>query len=257
MMQTAARLAATALLALLAACGGSSVFDQDGGPPDALQGSWFGTIDSNFTSAGSLATFRIEINGNGNITDVMIGGTNPPLTGSPIGTADGLSQYGLSDGREMSIFLDSDGGRFGFFIDDDSVGVVERDATSLPMFMDDDIVGSFIGMEYELDSTYDVEAARDARATGMTAPNGFNTQLDVPPSCTTAGTPNSVDMSFGVFETGSYVDTTAPPNALCLGEGELKVYLSPDTELLVAVACEGAFGTAAIPEDCRFSFYEK
>ncbi len=174
-------------------CGSGGNGDEEGSSVGNLQGTWFGVIDN---LQGTLEDFSVQIDSDGNVVDVSIGGVSSGNTGYINDDWDeNLFHVRYTTGSTLQggVMIVDNGYRYATFVDGNLyIGVLEKGAVSLPLYAASDIVGSYSGGAYEFtedsSGTYNWEgdaismAVDNSLALSGNSPSGvfsggFNTTL--------------------------------------------------------------------------------
>lgn len=154
----------------LTACGGDDggVFDSDGGgsgsggDSDSESSSTTatpnGTWRGNLEDAGSgMHTTTVTISG-GQITSILIDGTDQGVTGTVTREQGDFWIYELSDGTTGGFIFDDEFEHATFVDQDTNIGVIEKGASSLPSFNQTDIALTASGTVVNLTGSFEVES---------------------------------------------------------------------------------------------------
>lgn len=270
------------LAALLAGCGGGGGGGDETPPPTPspnpsttpppvpdvslaqLQGSWFGTFDT----SGTLMTMQIDIDANGNITDLKLNGSSTTLTGpiTKAAAAEGqrLFRFVLREPakpttpfNQGALLVDSTATHL-FYVDEFFQTAVVQKAASAPTatYAQADINGSWAG-----------DSAKTAGVTASPGGTGFGTftQASSTASCQAAGPASSCTITVGSTTrnspaltlngasggrwTGNYTETPDVPGA----DKAINVYISPDKTYAGAFTC----ATLSDIKTCNFYSLKK
>jgi hypothetical protein len=225
-----------------------------------LQGSWFGTFDS----SGTLMAMQVDIDANGNITDLRLNGTSTDLTGpiTKAAAAEGqrLFRFVLREAanptaafNQGALLVDSTATHL-FYVDEFFQTAVVQKAASAPSatYAQADINGSWAG-----------DSAKTAGVTASPGGTGFGTftQASSTASCQAAAPASSCTITVGSITrnapaltlngasggrwTGTYTETPDVPGS----DKAINVYVSPDKTYA------GAFSCATLTDFTTCNFY--
>lgn len=223
------------LISLLTAC----LHDDDSGSAPGLDGTWFGTLED---SGYVMSTVQVTISGN-TITSVYEDGYNMGITGtitqesSNIGAK--LYSFVLSDTTEGGFYADDTKNYIAFIDDDASFGVLQKGATALPTYTENDIISSWSGYTVELDSWLNITDEYNSAASVDIY--GYVTSTN--PYATSTGSITTWHSYWGYYE-GSYSNLYE--------SGNFKTFMSPDKQFMASWACSGSW-----PSYCSFSAWSK
>jgi len=212
---------------LCSGCGGGGGSD-DG--PGALEGTWYGWIEDD---EGAVEEFSLQIDADGNISDVAIGGVGTGDTGH------------INEGYDENVFHLLYDGPFlghGIMIVDDQVshsvygdygskesffylGVLQKGTASSPIYSSSDIVGNYpVGGAYEGDS-----GLWEGDEVTMTVDAGLLFSGTAPGE-SFSGSFYDYDQNYGRYA-GEMTRSTDPLVAL-----DITAFVSPDREAVAAFA---------------------
>jgi len=226
---------------LLLSCGGGG----DESLLGNLQGTWLGWIEDD---GGVISEFSLQIDGDGNILDVKIGGKSTGITGSINDDWDeNLFWLNYSSNRNGGIMIvDSqyshatygDHGVSGFT--DYSLGMLEKGAVNLPAHAESEIVQSYpVGGAYIFTDD-----------SGIYNWVGDNITMTVNPDLTFSGSVTSEGNFSGSFQNfesnhgqyaGTFTRSTDPPLTM-----DITAYISPDGTAVSAFASESGTVPASL-----------
>lgn len=236
-------------------CSGTSVFtgtriDPIGcgaGAPNPfanLAGTWFGILEA---PNGALSTISVTIDGSGNLTD---NGTGRQATITQ-DSAQIFSFVYTDDGTEGGFIVDPSFTHAGFLDEDFNFGVVQKGASALPAYAQQDIAATWSGRSVELDAAFNITqdytstatvAAADGRLTGNdstgTTFSGFFRADAVP--------------DFGVWQ-WSLTNSAG-------GSGLAEAFMSVDKSFIATWACDTRDDpnvNIGFPVDCAFGVWTK
>ncbi len=225
---------------LISACGGSSGGGSSGSgggggvPLSSLSGTWFGTIED---PVGDLHTISLSVNSTGEITSERIDGSSTGLTGVIEKVSGTIFGFVLSDGTEGGFIVSAGGTHAGFLDEDFNFGVVQKGASSLPIFVEGDVVGTWSGFGVLINSNFEVTGQSSSSATVNS--NFLYSGNDI------SGSFNGI-IDFYSEEFGVFWDTL--PGDVIVG-----IFLSPDKLFAATYGCEGFFNFS----NCSFNLWNR
>ena len=219
--------------------------DGDGVSLADLAGTWYGVQEDPF---GALDTISVTIDGSGNITQILIGGSDSGVTATvtKLPDHDQVFSYLDSEGTEGGFFVDASARHAAFVDEDFYFVVVEKGASSLPSYAFTDIVEGWSGYGFALDSNLDISEKWTSSAT-------------VASDYTFSGS-NSIGENFnGSFTTydstyGGYYGEFSNSQG---GSGPVACYLSPDKSFAASWAMDTSGTSPIFPEDVSFECWNK
>ncbi len=228
----------------LAACGGGGGGgggSTDTGPSVAsLLGTWYGAYQYPTT----VGTFGADVNGSGGITALRRNGVSQGLTGSFAKDHGNIFDFTLSDGTTGGFFADNDALHVAFLDRYGSFGVLQKGATSLPTYVDTNVVGSWSGYTVQLDSGLNITKEGSS---SVTVTSGFTfTGSDIYGSF--SGSFSLYSSTYGYYA-GTWSNST--------GSGSMRAWLSVDKTFAAVWACQGTTSYVASISDCSFSAWRK
>jgi hypothetical protein len=202
-----------------------------------LQGTWVGTIED---PSALLGRIKVVFSGDGAMTVTTSEGTQA-------GTANHLQgnlwEYRMSDGSSGGFMLDGDGKHAGFVDENFFFGVVQKDATGLPVYGASDIAGSWSGSSVELSGP------------GLDLVRTYGSSATVTSGMSFAGSD-----AHGVFA-GSFDDYNSDYGRFRGGASRpddsvagVAIFLSPDKSFAAGYAC---LSGGNFPDDCSFTLWHK
>lgn len=241
-------------LLLLSACGGGGGGDNNPTPPAgtdpavaALAGTWFGVLeDPNFV----LHRISVVVNSAGKVTEERIDDVVQTGLTADISEVSGqIFSFVFSDGTEGGFIVDASGIHAGFLDDGFNFGVLQKGATSLPVYANANLVGSWSGYGVTVDNAFNIAAPFNSSATVNTG--GTFTGSDTSGGAF-SGALGDVDPEFGRFF-GDVSNDSDPTNV-----GFVGVFLSVDMLFVASYACfddnnDGFF----TPDECSFTAWNK
>jgi hypothetical protein len=225
--------------------GGGSNGGGSGGPTlGDLAGTWFGTLED---SVGVLHTFSITIDGSGHLSQDLVDGVDQGLTGTVSQTSGSIFNFTLSDGRIGGFIADAGVTHAAFLDEFFNVGVVQKGATSLPTYVDTDIVGNWAGFGVNLDSAFNVVQTATSNAT---VASDFTYTVTDSLGGITTGTFTTFFPTFGLF-TGTFTTSSSA--------GVAEAFLSADKTFGGTWTCDTTDGSVIVgfPVDCSFFIHNK
>lgn len=133
---------------MILGCGGGG--DDEASSVGNLAGTWLGVIDD---LSGTLEEFSVQIDGAGNVVDVMIGGSSTGNIGYINEDWDENLfhvRYTAGSTLQGGVMIVDSAYRYATFADGNLyIGVLEKGAASLPSYAASDIVGNYDGGAYE------------------------------------------------------------------------------------------------------------
>ncbi len=200
----------------------------------SLSGNWFGSADD---AEGNLGTISVNFDNSGGFSGNTTLG--PAFFGTAAHESGQIFSFALSDGTDGGFVTDGPANHAGFVDENFTFGVLEKGATALPTFRENDIIGSWSGIQVETDWV------------GFTATSSSVTiNSDFSFSGTNGGKPFS-----GIFPAfssvyGVYVFSGSSVE----GAGGGQAYLSPDKTFMATWAC---IAGGSFPIDCSFNSWVK
>jgi hypothetical protein len=218
-------------------CPGGSDPGGDGGlAPGGLQGTWAGTIED---PSAALGRIKVVFAGDGAMTVTTSEGT---LSGTASRLQDNLYEFRLDDGTSGGFMLDADGKHAGFVDENFFFGVVQKNATGLPVYAGSDIAGSWSGSSVELSgSGLDLMRTYESSATVTGMSFAGNDAHGV-----FAGSFQDYDADYGRFRGG-----VSRPDHSVAG---VAIFLSADKSFAAGYAC---LSGGHFPDDCNFSLWRR
>ena len=232
------------LAVFLAGCGGGG----DGDPPPPAGDLWFGTLED---AAFDLLALTVTINGS-DIVEVRENGVPNGVTGT-IGPLLGLvREYSFTDGSVPplnGVFLvDLAGTHMAFADEAVNFGVLQKDATGLPVYSYADLDGSWsVGRSVETDFAGAISESASSMSCIIPTTTLTCTITLAGGTTLTADFSASFDQGFGRWQ-GTF---TAPGSTT----GDITAFLSPDKTFVAAWACLDP--DQFWPEDCIFSAWSR
>ena len=209
-------------------------------PGVSLTGTWYGyLLDTN----SNLHTLQVTVNANNTTTGELIGGLATGVTHTITAVSGQPQIFSLkaSDGTEGGFFVDSS---FTYAVSFDSAMnliVLQKGATSLPVYSASDIVGTWSGFEVILDGNFNLVDTYTSSATVLqNLTFTVNNKYGATPGTITPFPP------VGAFN----VDVTLPGNIA----GSGVILMSADKSFAGGVVCPNISATFA---DCSFSAWKK
>ena len=202
-----------------------------------LEGSWFGTV---VNDQGRVSTMTVIFDEGGNITSIS---TAPGLTGttssSPLASSSQLPGWQfditLSDATDGGFYVDP-GFAHAVIVDESFVfGVLQKEATVLPTFSAEDLVGKYDGQTVQVNPSFDLAVLLPSAAKVL-ADLSFSTTR---PGNSASGDVVVHDLNFGLFDL-IFDDPSVTG----------RVILSPDKSFAGAYDCAS---DATFPQDCGIS----
>ena len=207
-----------------------------------LAGTWYGVQED---PVGDWHTISVTIDGSGNITQILVDGANTGVTATLTKLDDQIFGYVDSETTEGGLYVDASATYAGFVDEDFYFVVIQKGASSLPTYVNTDIVGTWSGYGLALDSNGDIAATWTSSAT-VAGNFTFTGSNDIPVD---------FDGSFTDFSDtyGVYVGTFSNDQ----GEsGPIRAFLSPD-KLFAASWAWDTSGAGNFPEDVSFEVWNK
>jgi len=247
------RALSTSILALLVACsGGSDPSPTPSTPAPNLTGSYVGSV---YVIDGSVRTYSVEINGN-QVTSVFADGSDTGKTATiQHGTVSGVTYFMTdSDGTDIGFTVTPNGRYIGMVVADPAggfdVGILQKDAISPLAYNQQTFLGSWSGLQFELDSNLDIldNNQRYGSATVSTAADGSFVVTGLDANLTSSSNVN-LDATYG---NRGFATATALRNGVSMN---VKTLLSTDGKAAASWVC-----AAGVPEDfnsCGFILLEK
>lgn len=240
------------LLTFLTACGGGGGAAPPSGGDAAptglaianLQGTWTGA----FIEAGLIYPLKLTIDSAGNISNVFVNGVASGDTGTTTKTGDNTFGYSLSDGTTGGFLADSAGNHVGILDDANAYGVLQKNASGFPAYIDSDIGGSWSGYSVEVDASLNLTKTYASNATVIGNTGSF--------------TGSDANGSFS----GSFYDY-APAHGFWVGtwnsslsSGNVFAWMSPDKTFAATWACD--YSSASVFDiyyvtGCTFSMWNR
>jgi len=222
-------------------CGGGGGGDEEGSSAGNLQGTWFGIIDN---LQGTLQEFSVQIDSDGNVVDVRIGGVSSGNTGYINDDWDeNLFHVIYTTGNTLQggVMIVDDGYRYATFADGNLyIGVLEKGAASLPSYAASDIVGSYSGGAYEFTQDSSGTYNWEGDAISLTVDNS----LDFSGNSPSGGFSGEFNMTLRDPTYGGYTGTMDVP---AIDTFDIMALVSPDKNFVAAYAKE--IGTTPISID--------
>ncbi len=221
---------AVACLATVYACGGSGSDAPPPPPPPVtvLQGSWLGVAED---LQGQSDTVRVDIDGSGRVTDVVVSGASAGLTGVMQLVRGNAYRMVMSDGTKVCFFADPSLTYATFVDDGDTIGILQRGAVALPTYANSDLRNAtWAGQSFFIDINYEYDSQLASMA--VVAPDGSFTA--------TEGTQNFVsapgaEMTLTDPATGRFVGGFD----VMPGVGLVQLYVSADKQFVGGIAYGG------------------
>ena len=230
-------------VALLAGCGGGGGGGDSGGgappsnPATGLTGTWFGSMED---AALGMHTLRATISGT-SITEVQLDNTITGQTGTITQSSQSAQIYSfsLNDGTTGGFFLDTAAAHAAFLDTDDSFGVLQKGATSLPTFTNADLAGSFSGIVVTVTANLSsfTTATSSATCTSTTTTSC---------SVTDSGGTTSASFQSTVNTTGRFLGS--------IPGGIVRAFLSADKAFGGTYSCPNG---SSFPAGCEFTAWRK
>ncbi len=216
-------------LGAFVSCGGGG---SDGGGLASLEGTWFGWIEDD---EGTVQAFDLRIDGEGDITEVRIGGLNTGDTGNINEGYDENVFHLLYTGNLLNhgvMIVDNQASHaaYGDYGSDDStfyLGVLQKGTIVYPAYASSDIVGNYpTGGAFEGNS-------------GLWEGDEVTIEVDAELDFTGSGSEDSFAGSFGNYDGaygrygGELTVEVEPPETM-----DITAYISPDGEAVAAFVKE-------------------
>lgn len=237
-----------ALLCL--ACGGGGGGDGNGqissGDPDVaiLEGVWFGTM---VDDTDTIYTMTVIFDDDGNLTVDSVNGI-------PVGDTASLTKitptmFSMMDSNNIKgmVVVDAQGLHLGWMDESDNAGVLQKNATQLPVFDVADINGQWLGEGFWCDADMqfliaDMQSDMTVNNLAFSVQDNYNTDIN--------GSFLSWWPAYGAWR-GLY-------NPNLLGEsGTFTVLLTVDKNFATSFSIDNANGPGSCPEDYRYRFFSR
>lgn len=226
----------------LVACGGSS--GNGDGSDHPLTGSWMGVEDR--LTGGYTGTLALEIDGDGDVTEVRVNGEDLNLTATEVDEVEGIRVYRTSDGAEF--FLRRVGSSMAYVDRQDDVAVLSRGIDEVPDAGVTDTVGTFEGVSFVTDSFYNLIGSTDGIGRIFDDNGSLLFDFEAPATgCRSVGELN-LDSAQARRYTGFFVNVSG---GNCPSEGDIRHYLAPSGDEVLTVACS-SFSSFNVPGTCEF-----
>lgn len=208
-----------------------------------LEGTWFGTLED---PSGDLHTISLTVDGSGNLTQELLDSVDTGRTGTISQTSGTIFNFVLSDGTVGAFIADTTFTHAGFLDESFNSGVVQKSASSLPIYASTDFVGNWSGFGVTLDSTFSVVQTTHSN-TAVASDLSFTETNSV--TGTTSGLFTTFSSDFGLA-TGTY----ANPGST----GVTEAFLSADKSFATVWNCDTTDDGSVLvgfPADCFFFAY--
>lgn len=227
---------------MFTACGGGGGGSGGGGGTTVanLQGTWFGA----YQVGTSFLTIAVDVNANGQITDIRQNGTTLGVTGTLAHVQGNIFSFQLSDGTQGGFMTDSSAMHAGFLDENGSIGALQKGASALPVYASTDVVGSWSGYSLELDNSFNITATGSSTATVNSSFQITGTDMNGP----FTGTIQTFSNGFGAYG-GIWSNSSA--------SGNLIAWISGDRSFAAAWACAGSVQFPVSIPDCSFGIWNK
>ena len=213
--------------------------------PASLAGSWFGTFEDNI---GIMHSLSVTINSSGAITQILVDAVNNGITGtitkSPSGTS--LFSFSFSSGQVGGFHVDSGVAHAAFLVDDFSIGVLQKGASSLPTYLANDIAGAWSGYSVTLNSDFSVNQTFNSNATVDNNMSRTFVGSDIYGTFSGSFPTTSINTTTYGRWIGTYYNAST--------SGPVRVFLSPDKIFAATWACNTPI---SFPTGCSFSAWQK
>jgi len=184
----------------------------------------------------------VTVGGSGNITQILVDGTDQGTTGTI--TKVGANVFGVvfSDASEGGFIADASGTHAGILDDQFSFGVLQKGAGALPVYAAADIAGTWSGYGVLLDANFDVTQTFASSATIANDATRTFTGSDIGGAF--SGSFPSDPHILGRWQ-GTFIQGSTP--------GVVSAFLSVDKTFAATWACDGI----NFPADCSFSAWNR
>jgi hypothetical protein len=131
--------------------GGSSESTDVGVSLADLEGTWFGVYEDGNTD--ELHTVSLTMDSSGNFTQHQVDGSDTGETGSFTKVGNYIFDFVDSDNMQGTIIVSQDASHACFFTDAFIIGILEKGAAGLPIYVKSDMAGVWSEYGYYLDSS--------------------------------------------------------------------------------------------------------